>query len=347
MSADSLDGTNSFPAHRYKGALCGSIILSWVQGLEDRGLDLPRFFAAWGVDAVALRASNLRLPLFLARRFWEVALEHSADPAIGLELARQLDPVQMQGLAYLMQLMPDRYSALERMLHFWPLVAAHFEQQLQRDGDCVRLTLEPVNHYQLALPEVDYWLVRQLRHLRSAPGATPVLREVRLRRPEPADPQRWHRIVRAPVLFSATKDELILDPAALEESHGGGSPAIREALELSLREYGAQTETGSDLERVCAEVLHRLADNPGLKEIAGLLHMTPRTLNRSLQRVGWTYSGIVEEHRRLLAIDLLQFTDKTIAEVADQIGFYEQSSFIRAFRRWCGVTPGGYREGLK
>jgi len=343
VSADSQQGTNSFPAHRYRGALCGSIILSWVQGLEDQGLDLSRFFAAWGVDAAALRAGNLRLPLFLARRFWEVALEQSADPAIGLELARQLDPVQLQGLAYLMQLMPDRYSALQRMLYFWPLVAAHFEQRLERDGDCVRLTLQSVSGYQLAPPEVDYWMVRQLRHLRSAPGALPALREVHLRRPEPADPQPWHRVIRAPVFFSACRDEMILDAAALEEPCGGGSPAIRDALELSLSEYATQTETGSELERVCAEVLQGLSANPGLEDIAARLHMTPRTLHRALQRDGWTYSAIVEEHRRLLAVDLLQTTAQTIAEVADQLGFDEQSSFIRAFRRWYGVTPGAYR----
>ncbi|MBD9500632.1 AraC family transcriptional regulator ligand-binding domain-containing protein [Pseudomonas sp. PDM17] len=343
MSADSLEGTNSFPEHRHRGALCGSIILSWVQGLEDQGVDLAHFFPAWGVDPAALRVGNLRLPLFLARRFWEVALEQSADPAIGLELARQLDPVQMQGLAYLMQLMPDRYSALQQMLHFWPLVAAHFEQRLEQDGDCLRLTLRPVNDYQLALPEVDYWMVRQLRHLRSAPGALPALREVRLRRPEPSDPRPWLQVIRAPVVFSSCRDEMLLDLAALQEPRDGGSPAIHEALKLSLREYAAQTETGSELERVCAEVLHRLADNPGLDEVAARLHMTPRTLHRALQRDGWTYSRIIEEHRRLLAVDLLQATASTIAEIADRLGFDEQSSFIRAFRRWYGATPGAYR----
>nr|WP_301295515.1 AraC family transcriptional regulator [Pseudomonas nitroreducens] len=304
---------------------------------------MPRFCAAWGVDPIALRASNLRLPLFLARRFWDVALEHSCDPAIGLELARQNDPVQLQGLAYLMQLMPSRLAALQQMLHFWPLVAAHIDQYLEFEGDRVRLVLRPCNGFRPASAEVDFWMARQLWHLRGAPGAPSAIREVRLCRPEPACAEPWQRVARAPITFAAPRDELLLDLEALKEPRGEGSLAIRQALELSLHDYAAQTEAGSELERVCAEVLHGLASTPGLEEVAERLHLTPRTLHRALQRDGWSYSAIVEEHRRLLAVDLLQSTDFTIGQVSDRLGFDEQSSFIRAFRRWYGTTPGAYR----
>ncbi|WP_447749723.1 AraC family transcriptional regulator ligand-binding domain-containing protein [Pseudomonas nicosulfuronedens] len=314
-----------------------------MQGLEQKGLDLPRFYAAWGVNPAALRASNLRLPLFLARRFWEVALQHSDDPAIGLELSRQHDPVQLQGLAYLMQLMPDRLAALGQMLHYWPLVAAHVDQRLELQGDGARLIIEPYGDYHLAWPETDFWMARQLWHLRSAPGVPSALREVRLRRPAPVDPEPWQRIVRAPITFAAPRDEMLLDLAALREPRGEGSAAIREAMELSLMDYAAQTENGSELERVCAEVLHGLACNPRLEEIAERLHLTPRTLHRALQRDGWSFSSIVEEHRRLLAVDLLRTTDISVGQISDRLGFDEQSSFIRAFRRWYDTTPGAYR----
>lgn len=343
MQADSRDATNSFPAHRYRGALCGSITLSWVQGLELAGLDIPRFFDAWGVSPASLRATNLRLPLFLARRFWEVALEHSGDPGIGLELSRQNDPVQLQGLAYLMQLMPDRLAALRQMQFYWPLVAAHVGLGLELQGECAHLILRPYGDYYPAQPEVDFWVARQLWHLRTAPGLPQALREVRLRRTEPDDAQRWREMARAPVTFAASRDEMVLDLAALKAPRGEGSAAIREAMELSLSDYAAQTETGSELERVCAEVLHGLPGNPGMEEISLRLHLTPRTLHRALQREGWSFSGIVEEHRRLLAADLLDCTELNIGEVSDRLGFDEQSSFIRAFRRWYGTTPGAYR----
>ena len=37
--------------------------------------------------------------------------------------------------------------------------------------------------------------------------------------------------------------------------------------------------------------------------------------------------------------------DLLAEEVAFLLGFSEQSSFHRAFRRWTGVAPGRWREG--
>ncbi|HDY5553574.1 TPA: helix-turn-helix transcriptional regulator, partial [Pseudomonas aeruginosa] len=104
-----------------------------------------------------------------------------------------------------------------------------------------------------------------------------------------------------------------------------------------------QTGTGSELERACAEILHGLAENPTQEAVALRLHLTSRTLHRALQREGWSFTALVEEHRRLLAQDLLLQADLSIGQIADRLGFDEQSSFIRAFRRWHGTTPGTYR----
>ena len=35
-----------------------------------------------------------------------------------------------------------------------------------------------------------------------------------------------------------------------------------------------------------------------------------------------------------------------LADVADALGFSDESAFTKAFRRWSGVTPGQFRQGL-
>ena len=44
------------------------------------------------------------------------------------------------------------------------------------------------------------------------------------------------------------------------------------------------------------------------------------------------------------AIRLLTSTNKLLAEIAHDCGFYDQSHFTRAFIRERGVTPGAYRR---
>ena len=36
-----------------------------------------------------------------------------------------------------------------------------------------------------------------------------------------------------------------------------------------------------------------------------------------------------------------------LAEVAERLGFSDESAFAKAFRRWSGLTPGQYRQGLE
>jgi len=37
----------------------------------------------------------------------------------------------------------------------------------------------------------------------------------------------------------------------------------------------------------------------------------------------------------------------SINDIAHRAGFTETSTFHRAFKKWTGLTPGAYREGLR
>jgi AraC-like DNA-binding protein len=42
--------------------------------------------------------------------------------------------------------------------------------------------------------------------------------------------------------------------------------------------------------------------------------------------------------------NLIESTDASINETAQQLGYSEPSVFIRAFRRWTGSTPNAWRS---
>ncbi len=45
-------------------------------------------------------------------------------------------------------------------------------------------------------------------------------------------------------------------------------------------------------------------------------------------------------------MQLLDNSQITIAEVAHRLGYTDIANFTRAFKRWTGITPSGYREKL-
>jgi AraC-like DNA-binding protein len=81
--------------------------------------------------------------------------------------------------------------------------------------------------------------------------------------------------------------------------------------------------------------------------IARKLRLSLRTLGRRLEEEGTTYKALLDEVRRKLALHHLGRSEASIAEVACLLGFADVTTFHRAFKRWTGETPGGYRERLR
>jgi AraC-like DNA-binding protein len=85
---------------------------------------------------------------------------------------------------------------------------------------------------------------------------------------------------------------------------------------------------------------------PAIEDIAHLLRVSPRTLQRLLSEEGASYSGMVERCRRQTACDALEYTGKSVKDIATDLGYRDASSFTRAFRRWTGTAPRTYRQQL-
>ena len=110
---------------------------------------------------------------------------------------------------------------------------------------------------------------------------------------------------------------------------------------LSERLPGPRTGIVSDVRQV---ILEALPENPGADEVAQSLHVSTRTLQRRLAGAAASFSEVSDGVRSELAKEYLLDLDVRISEVAFLLGFSEQSSFNRAFRRWTGLAPGRWRE---
>lgn len=79
--------------------------------------------------------------------------------------------------------------------------------------------------------------------------------------------------------------------------------------------------------------------SPTVEHLAELADMSVRTLQRRLAEEGLSYSGLVEEARRDVALAALCTAGDRIGDIAAQVGYAKHSSFSRAFRRWTGQAP--------
>jgi AraC-like DNA-binding protein len=80
-----------------------------------------------------------------------------------------------------------------------------------------------------------------------------------------------------------------------------------------------------------------------VEQIAPQLALSTRTLNRRLADAGTSFRALGEKVRRRRAESLLGDPGISLAEISFILGYHEQSTFQRAFKRWTGMTPGEFR----
>ncbi len=105
-----------------------------------------------------------------------------------------------------------------------------------------------------------------------------------------------------------------------------------------------QTERSPTLQDVFSAF--DLRSLPNAEDVARLLGLTPRTFHRRLAERGTSFSELIDEQREMRACELLKGSTQTVREIAALLGYRNESSFNRAFKRWREVSPSVYRAAF-
>jgi len=162
------------------------------------------------------------------------------------------------------------------------------------------------------------------------------------------DVRQYQRFFGAAVHNEAAGCWLVFAPALLDLPVLG---ADRHLFEL-LRAKADALLAGVRKRPTCADrvrqtMLELMREGPcRIDEIAAALAVSPRTLQRRLEREGTTFGAVFDTTRQTAALECLRNPAVGIKETAFRVGFSEPSTFYRAFRRWTGVTPAHFRRSI-
>ena len=127
-------------------------------------------------------------------------------------------------------------------------------------------------------------------------------------------------------------------------------PTLLTILERCCREIlGKKPKKPDIVFRVRELIVDFLPEGqPGIDRVSSELGMSARTLARRLEERGSSYRGILDDVRHQLALQYTSDRHLRLGEVAFLLGYNDQASFNRAFRRWTGLSYSEYkiRRGL-
>lgn len=113
-------------------------------------------------------------------------------------------------------------------------------------------------------------------------------------------------------------------------------------------EPGESKTLDKGLEQLLKEKV--LYKNPDLKlsDLARELQVTPHYLSQYLNdNLGKSFTTLINEHRVTAAEHMIKVSDHlTLAAIGNECGFKSNSSFYKAFKKFKGTTPAGFKKQI-
>jgi len=99
------------------------------------------------------------------------------------------------------------------------------------------------------------------------------------------------------------------------------------------------------MERVLSYVVEHYAERIRVEDLARFVHLSVSQFDRKFKHLfQMTPQQYILRVRINAASQTLLHSDRTIASISDETGFYDQSSFTKHFSRQTGLTPRAYRR---
>jgi AraC-like DNA-binding protein len=187
----------------------------------------------------------------------------------------------------------------------------------------------------------DYALAALFTVLRELAGSQWLPSEVFLPHASPPQALQYENLFGGAPHFNAEFCSLRFPAYWLNHPVEGADPAQRRrALD------GVQQAADADLlQQVCRALRQLMLSNRSSgDDVADMLSMNRRTLNRRLRERGTTFQRVLDSVRCEVARQLLVHSQLPLEDVAASLGYAGASPFMRSFRRWTGSSPGDFRK---
>lgn len=339
-------------AHELAHTTIATWVLAVERALQVAGVEPAALMREVGVDPQLIRDPERRITVANMWKLWRAAVEKTGDDAFGLRVAEHLFPTHLNALLFALQASTTLRESVQRLQRYARVVTTIAEIRVDEGADLVRVVLDadcsssPERPYQ----PVDAFMAIVVKTFRDLLGerAGDALLEIQLQRPQPNNLARFVAFFDRPLRFGCAENALLIRREAMDVQLPGANSAIALMNDQLLNEYLSRMNKEQVGLWVRREIIAQLgSDEVSQERVADKLNMSSRNLHRKLAEEGVSFKALLDQIRRDLALRYLSVSAMSLNEVTYSLGFIDQSSFSRAFKRWTGKTPGQYRREMK
>jgi AraC-like DNA-binding protein len=325
----------------------GTQVLKVVEALHAREVDVGATLARFGLP----KAIKPDTPIDLRRAaaWTEHVLEAHPQRGLGLTMASLSSALDTGIVGYTVLSSDTLGDAIAERIRFGALLRPYLGLDLHAvDDGLVELAILEREPPVLGPRSRVLWIERDLATLahawRMLVGDGPTFEAVHCAYRDPLLPERYREVFRGPVRFEQPRSLVRIRRELLEKpmrhAHGEAHRLCEEQCERLLAQMRGGSSVAASVRRALLKRPKKLMD---LGETARALQLSERTLGRRLAAEDTSFQQVLTEVRMTLAGDYVRGTPLAIADIAKLVGYGDESSFGRAFRRSFGITPRAFR----
>ena len=294
-----------------------------------------------------LQARDARLARSKFFEYVQIALDLSGDAALGLHSIERLASEALNPIAGLVAhaaTVGDALRSIDEFRHQCGDDATFGISETEPEGvlRCARFTAEPPG-VQRFMAELT--LGGLFRVVRGARGQEYV-RSVSFAYGPPPSVREYTRFFGELARFDQPDTGMRFDSRLLTLPLPHADPGMHRTLRAFATRRDAHL---GDRRSLAARVREALVWQPAPRDttmagVARRLGLSERSLRRGLKAEGKAYGTLVNEALADVAKACLLDEERTIIETAHELGFADNTTFHRAFKRWTGLTPLQYRR---
>ena len=284
-------------------------------------------------------AEQERVSLELQGEIWETFCQQADDPLIGIQFGQAIQVGHLDTVGMVLMSCDTVAEALDSLMDYYPIVGEGGTFEYAVAGDVCEIRYQPQYTTRLA-ERVEAALASLLQLTRWSTGEQVHADSITFVHPALDTPARYEALLGVPVSFSAPHNALRIPASALSLPLIYANPALcqhlRTLADQLLEQLGSQS--------LSVSVRDLLRQNPrwGKEKVAEQLAMSGRHLIRKLSDEGTSFKLLRDSLLQGMAEQALKEGLK-LFEIADKLGFSDESAFAKAFKRWTGMTPAQFR----
>jgi len=325
----------------------GTAFLQFGELLAERGASMRAHLAPHHIDLSVVGDYEKKFSYKSLVQIFEGSARALAMPELGLELASRQKSSLLGPLQHLAQTAPTAGEGLAAVVRYMHLYSPSIIFRLERRNGGTLLCFDNTLPCIEEIPQiVEKSLLHGRLMMAELLGAPFQPTTVLLRHQPQAELAVYRRYFGCPVLFGQAHNALAIAQHDLQRPCARHDATLHAIVKFYLEAHSSADEKlGLEVERHIHALLPKQRCN--LEQVAQLLDLHPRTLQRRLANDGIDFEEHVDQIRRHRAKQLLGQSNLPIGQIAQELGYRRTTSFCRAHHRWFGMAPIEHRRALK